>query len=45
MNLMDIVALKIIQRSAIDTRIILSTPQNILNTIQSDSHIGTKIIS
>ena len=44
-DLMDIVALKIIQRSAIDTRIILSTPQNIQNTVQSDSYIGTKIIS
>ncbi|MGD1837303.1 MAG: UMP kinase [Nitrososphaeraceae archaeon] len=43
-DLMDIVALKIIQRSHIDTRVILSTPQNIVNVVQSNSYIGTKII-
>jgi len=43
-NLLDIVALKVIERSKIKTKVILSSPTNIYNTIQGRNYIGTELI-
>jgi uridylate kinase len=43
-DLLDIVALKVIERSKIRTRVILSNPKNISNTIQGRKYIGTELV-
>ena len=43
-DLLDIVALKVIERSKIKTKVILSDPTNIFNTIQGRSYIGTELV-
>jgi uridylate kinase len=43
-DLMDIVALKVIERSNIPTRILLSDVSNIKNAIEGKQCIGTEII-
>ena len=43
-DLLDIVALKVIERSKIRTKVILSTPKNISNTIQGRKFIGTELM-
>jgi uridylate kinase len=43
-DLLDIVALKVIERSKIKTKVILSNPTNIYNTIQGRDYIGTELI-
>jgi uridylate kinase len=43
-DLLDIVALKVIERSKIRTKVILSTPKNISNTIQGRKFIGTELV-
>ena len=43
-DLMDIVALKVIERSNIHTRILLSDVSNIKNAIEGKHYIGTEII-
>lgn len=43
-DLMDIVALKVIERSKINTRVILSSPENIINTIEGKQYKGTELI-
>lgn len=43
-DLMDIVALKVIERSKINTRVILSSPENIINTIEGKKYKGTELI-
>ncbi|MDR4511271.1 MAG: UMP kinase [Nitrososphaeraceae archaeon] len=43
-DLMDIVALKVIERSAINTRVILSSPENIINTLEGKEYKGTELI-
>jgi uridylate kinase len=43
-DLMDIVALKVIERSKIKTRVILSSPENIINTIEGKTYKGTELI-
>jgi uridylate kinase len=42
-DLMDIVALKVIERSKIKTRVILSSPENIKNTVEGKI-LGTELI-
>jgi uridylate kinase len=44
-DLMDIVALKVIERSKIPTRILKAEISNILNAIKGEIQIGTEIIS
>lgn len=44
-DLMDIVALKVIERSKIPTRILKAEIPNILNSIQGGIQIGTEIVS
>lgn len=44
-DLMDIVALKIIERSRIPTIILRSSVSNIMRVIKSDAKIGTRILS
>jgi uridylate kinase len=43
-DLLDIVALKVIERSKIKTKVILSDPTNIFNTIQGRSYKGTELV-
>ena len=43
-DLLDIVALKVIERSKIKTKVILSNPTNIYNTIQGRNYIGTELV-
>ena len=43
-DLMDIVSLKVIERSKINTKVILSTPENIKNAIEGKVYTGTEII-
>ena len=43
-DLLDIVALKVIERSKIKTKVILSNPTNIYNTIQGRGYIGTELV-
>jgi uridylate kinase len=43
-DLLDIVALKVIDRSKIRTKVILSNPKNISNTIQGRKYIGTELV-
>ena len=43
-DLLDIVALKVIERSKIKTKVILSDPTNIYNTIQGRNYIGTELV-
>ena len=43
-DLLDIVALKVIERSKIKTKVILSNPTNIYNTIQGRDYIGTELV-
>jgi uridylate kinase len=43
-DLMDIVALKVIERSKIKTKVILSNPTNISNAIQGRNYIGTELV-
>jgi uridylate kinase len=43
-DLLDIVALKVIERSKIRTKVILSNPKNISNTIQGRKYIGTELV-
>jgi uridylate kinase len=43
-DLLDIVALKVIERSKIKTKVILSSPTNIDNTIQGRNYIGTELV-
>ena len=43
-DLLDIVALKVIERSKIRTKVILSNPKNISNTIQGRKFIGTELV-
>ncbi|HET9806690.1 MAG TPA: UMP kinase [Nitrososphaeraceae archaeon] len=43
-DLMDIVALKVIERSKIKTKVILSNPINISNAIQGRNYIGTELV-
>jgi uridylate kinase len=43
-DLLDIVALKVIERSKIKTKVILSDPTNISNTIQGRNYIGTELV-
>ena len=43
-DLMDIVALKVIERSKIPTRVLRSDITNIKNAIIGTHHIGTEIV-
>jgi uridylate kinase len=43
-DLLDIVALKVIERSKIRTKVILSDPINISNTIEGRKFIGTELV-
>ena len=43
-DLMDIIALKVIERSKIPTRVLLSDVVTIKNAISGENHIGTEII-
>jgi uridylate kinase len=43
-DLLDIVALKVIERSKIRTKVILCNPKNISNTIQGRKYIGTELV-
>jgi len=43
-DLLDIVALKVIERSKIKTKVVLSDPLNIANTIQGRNYIGTELV-
>ena len=43
-DLLDIVALKVIERSKIKTKVILSNPTNIINTIKGMNYIGTEVV-
>jgi uridylate kinase len=43
-DLLDIVALKVIERSKIKTKVILSNPTNIINTIKGMNYIGTELV-
>ena len=43
-DLLDIVALKVIERSKIKTKVILSDPTNISNAIQGRNYIGTELV-
>ena len=43
-DLLDIVALKVIERSKIKTKVILSDPANIVHTIQGMNYIGTELV-
>jgi uridylate kinase len=43
-DLLDIVALKVIERSKIKTKVILSDPANIINTIKGMNYIGTELV-
>ena len=43
-DLLDIVALKVIERSKIKTKVILSNPTNIYNTIHGRGYIGTELV-
>lgn len=43
-DLLDIVALKVIERSKIKTKVILSNPTNISNAIQGRNYIGTELV-
>jgi uridylate kinase len=43
-DLLDIVALKVIERSKIKTKVILSDPTNIINTIKGMNYIGTELV-
>ena len=43
-DLMDLVALKVIERSAIDTRILLATPENLKAALGGDP-VGTRILT
>ena len=43
-DLMDIVALKVIERSEIQTRVILSSPENIINALEEKEYKGTELI-
>lgn len=43
-DLLDIVALKVIERSKIRTKVILSNPKNISNTVQGRKYIGTELV-
>lgn len=43
-DLLDIVSLKVIERSKIRTKVILSDPKNISNAIQGRNYIGTEVV-
>ena len=43
-DLLDIVALKVIERSKIKTKVILSNPRNIYNTIHGRNFMGTELV-
>ena len=43
-DLLDIVALKVIERSKIKTKVVLSDPVNIANTIEGRTYIGTELV-
>jgi len=43
-DLLDIVALKVIERSKIKTKVILSDPTNLVHTIQGMKYIGTELV-
>ena len=43
-DLLDIVALKVIERSKIKTKVVLSDPINIANTIEGRNYIGTELV-
>ncbi len=43
-DLLDIVALKVIERSKIRTKVILSNPKNISNAILGSKYIGTELV-
>ncbi|HET8793968.1 MAG TPA: UMP kinase [Nitrososphaeraceae archaeon] len=43
-DLLDIVALKVIERSKIKTKVVLSDPVNIADTIEGRTYIGTELV-
>lgn len=43
-DLLDIVALKVIERSKIKTKVVLSDPLNIADTIEGRTYIGTELV-
>jgi uridylate kinase len=43
-DLLDIIALKVIERSKIKTKVILSNPNNLSNAIQGRNYIGTEVL-
>jgi uridylate kinase len=43
-DLLDIVSLKVIERSKIRTKVILSDPKNISNAIKGRNYIGTEVV-
>jgi uridylate kinase len=43
-DLLDLVALKVIERSKIKTKVVLSDPANIANTIEGRTYIGTELV-
>lgn len=43
-DLLDIVALKVIERSKIKTKVVLSDPVNIADTIEGRAYIGTELV-